>query len=446
VSAPESQEQASQPSALIISRVIPVVIVVAATVFAGVWRMPQTRLWVIDKVGPHQILNLNAALEDPDEAVAARACEITLTSQWSWKQVEAYRTLYKRPPVALACLEGVRSKMTSGNDKDKEEEATGSSRVEFSPVSRAQLAALRLGRQWMVDLHEGRANSCETASAARKALEFAEAEPAYPLLRCAVSASASEARQCCIDEMGGEDAFTKLLEQPDRVSLMRIDEHYDELVRAAFPAEPVAAKEEGEAQAQAEDEEESDAKQKADDQKADKQTKDAEKSDEALAAKKQDWVFNLGCRFHFEEPARMQVVSAFLPIIESPGCSPDTPPWQGYYNAQNWSMVCSGMYTERRTEQKKKPREALCDSLKYASIDEAIGVSMVGTDTALSRAEQEASAYEDQGLFGGGYFFSDGPTAPYVTSRQRRSRNVSSRASTASRQILGSMARQLFRR
>lgn len=428
-------------AAAIVGRIITLVVILAATIIGGVWRSPEVRVWAVEVLGPYQIINLKAALDDPSEAVAARACEVTFGEQWSWTQIQVYRKLYKLPSVALRCLDAVRA-----NQKEDVKDDAEASSGEFTPVSRAQLAALRLGRLWVADLHEGRSDTCTTAKAAKRALEFAEGGATFPLLRCAVSASTRQARDCCIEELGGQEKTVELLEKPELISLMLVDEHYEELVNATFPVEQTRAQRSGSDDDEENDDRTADAKRERDgnDQKQGEGDDDVATT-EALVAEKQDWVLGLGCRFHFEEPERLTVIRSFMPIIESEGCSTGATPWQGYYDLQSWSKVCAGMYTSRRTEQEMKPREALCDSLKYASIDEAIEVSKIALGSAAARAGRKADSEQERAPWAKGFFYSDRPSSPYVTSRARRSRSPSARVSTANRQILGSMGRALFR-
>ncbi len=462
----------AQASPVVITRVIPLSIVIAACVVAGLWRLPKMRLWVVDNLGPLRLVQLESALHDSNADVAVNACQHLLSRPESELSPASVDLLYRRPDVAMRCLNKFEPANQQQHKRTKPAAVRDATRrVKVTIVSWRQLLAVRLAKRWMANIDKDEGRACDRAASARKALTFAGNEANYPLLRCAVMTSSDKVRQCCIGALGGEKKFASLLDQPEAVPVRTAARDLQSLVKATFLSE---ASDKAKAVAEKADDAKTEAtrpdpeaktgiqKAVAAANEAIKQPAGAAKDHvqtavatafgaakragtpvadtRADAVREQDWVVELGCRVHFQDPTRRAVVRSFQPLIESPDCSPGKSVWQDFYDSQSWSELCSGMYSDGRA-QSLPPRRAICHSLVQASVENTIGEASDILQTSLTLARQDAQKSRSPLIYGGETDF--GPVPPYPKRGQPQP-YMSRRASLASQSIFGSLARQLF--
>jgi hypothetical protein len=375
------------------------IFLVAATLVVSLWNLDTVRINVLERLDFEQMSRVEAALYDPSDEIAARACFHILDKGEGAIPSHLVRTLYVRPFVAFDCLEQANQAWTQRID-ERDDGADSDRHDPFERrrpelVPRHKLIASTLGQRWMTDLIEGTSNACETAHHARKALELADLDPSYRLMSCAVAADAEEVRQCCVDHLGGSEVFVRLLERPEEAPLREASFDFPALAGASFPSVPVAkmalGRQSGFLRSQL-----SDSPEEGPDP-------DAERFSD-LQPDVQDWVVEVGCRIHLDSPARHIAARAFVPLVESPGCAPTDVPWSGMYSANSWSRLCQGMYHYRRQALADAPREAICGSLATATVDRAIAVAELTMLAALSYARQQPGVEREELEIAGDHF------------------------------------------
>jgi hypothetical protein len=367
--------------------------VIGMTLLASLWNLDSVRMAAFEWVGGDRTGWSEAALEDPNDDLAAEACSLILTDRDELIPPQLVRTLYLRPQVAFRCFEQStqvvearrNEEQSSGEQVDRGGEDRASRHNPFyrpTPdlVPRHQLTASTIGRQWMTDLIEGTNNACETAYSARRALEYADLDPTYQLMSCAIAADSKEVRQCCVNQLSvnqlnGRDGFVELVSRPDLVPLRQARYDYRALVGASFPSIPVASTALGRRRGPV---------------TTDASSEPVEAGEERfddLQFDVQDWVVGVGCRLHYANASRREVPASMVALVESKGCAPTSPPWSGMYSAHSWSKTCMGMYNYRR-KLAYTPREALCNSLSRATLDQTISVAELSVTAAISQARQ----------------------------------------------------------
>jgi hypothetical protein len=367
------------------------VFLIAVTFVASLWNLDVVRRGVFEVVGVDRVLWAEAALEDPNDDIAARACAQILTNRDELMPTQLIRTLYIRPEVAFRCLaqsteivearrEEERARRPNRRQDQHQHEREASQhnpfyRHEPELVPRHQLVASTIGRRWMADLIEGASNACETAYSAKRALEHADLDPTYQLMSCAVAADSQEVRQCCVNQLGGHETFAELVDRPDLVPLRQVRYDYRALAGASFPSVPVASASLGRRRGPLTPDAPSEP------------VEDGEERFEDLQFDVQDWVIEVGCRLHYSNSSRREVPASLVALVESKGCAPSSPPWSGMYSAHSWSKMCLGMYDYRR-KLAYTPREALCNSLSRATLDQTISVAELMVTAAISEARQ----------------------------------------------------------
>ncbi|QDG50675.1 hypothetical protein FIV42_08015 [Persicimonas caeni] len=367
------------------------VFLVAATLLASLWTLDFVRAGLFGLFDEERTGRLAAALEDPNDEIAAEACAVILTDGQGLVPSGLIRTLYLRPQVAFSCLEQAtatverRRAEKAANDETPTEDDLHNPfyRREVDLVPHHEVVASTLGQRWMTDLFEGTSNACETADNARRALEYAKLDTDYRLLTCAVAADSAEVRQCCIGQLGGKDAFVALLDRPDRVPLREASDDYRALVGASFPSVPTAKVALDRRRSARE----------ADTPNA--PVEGGEKRFGDLQFDVQDWVIDVGCRLHFFESSRQKVPASFEPLVESQSCAPTDPPWAGMYSAPSWTKTCLERYAYRRS-QAYTPRESLCKSLGDATVDSAVSVTSLIVTAAVSEARVVPGVQRDE--------------------------------------------------
>jgi hypothetical protein len=398
------------------AKILPFLLILSALALAGLWNVDEVRLFAVTQLGERELQRVEGAVDDPSDEVATQACYYVMKGGEGAAPSFLMDALQEHPKRAFACLDKVAGTSSTsstppdddeageadGEDESSEADAEGGDEPEqvqsveeqrrYDPfvdgvelVPRHELVAAQLGKRWMSDLIEGRAKSCQMAKHARRAMQRARFDATYHLLACAVAADSENVRECCVEELGGEEAFAELLEQPALVPLFQAADDFAALVGAGFASVPVASKVAAQESEDDQDAEESDSSE--DDDQAEEAGDEPQRFG-PRQADVQDWVVEVGCRFHFDSPSERRTVEAFAPLIESDGCAPTDPPWSGFYDEQSWSMMCTGLYDYRREELGESPREAICASLEGASVSQAATATGVLVDAAVSVARQ----------------------------------------------------------
>lgn len=370
-----------------------VVFLIALTVVVSMWNLDAVREYVFESIDRGREDRAVMAMSDPSDKIAAQACDSLLSAQDSTYYAYITDILYERPQVSFACL----SRSAQRNQPAEPEESADPDDLDFSDeatelwpdmsMSRGAdevlpnyvLVASTLGRRWMNDLIRGSDNTCETALNARRALELARVDSSYRMMSCALGADSAEVRECCVSQLGGHEAFADQLDDPGQVPLIPASFDYRALVGSTFPEVPLASEMLGRRYQRWEAE-------VAVPSAEDLAVRGEERFGN-LQYNAQDWVVGVGCDIHYNLPSRGLVPAAFVPLVESKGCGPSTPPWAGMYSPASWSDMCMGMY-ERRRKMGASPREAICESLVTSTVGRSIITARMHVMSALSSGVQ----------------------------------------------------------
>lgn len=396
-----------------------VVFLIAVTVLVSMWNLDVTREFVFDFFEEGRQERAVMALTDPSDTVAADACYALLSAGNSTYYAHIADTLYRRPQASFACLGRSAEDTQSGapSQPGASQQASPSwpdmtlSSGADDLVPNYVLVASTLGSRWMSDLIGGSDNTCRTALNARRALDLARVDSTYRMMSCALGADSAEVRQCCVTQLGGQEAFSELLDWSDRVPLIPASFDYRALVGSAFPEVPLASELLGrqyqrwEAEIVAPD-----------------SASLAERGEERfgnLQYNVQDWVVEVGCSIHYNLPSRGLVPAAFVPLVESAGCGPTTPPWAGMYSPQSWSEMCTGMY-DRRRKMGATPREAICGSLATSTVGRSITMAHMIVISSINNGTQLPGVQREKIEFSGDNFGGRLVTPQDATKRRER--------------------------
>ncbi|AWV90668.1 hypothetical protein [Bradymonas sediminis] len=373
-----------------------VVFLIGVTVLVSMWNLDVVREFVFHSLEGGREDRAVVAITDPSDEIAAEACYSLLSAQDSTYYAHITEVLYQRPYASFECL----SRSAEANQQGAPPEAEAAKDPndmnfaepqtpnwpDMSLVSGADemvpnyvLVASTLGHRWMNDLIRGSDNTCQTALNTRRALDLARVDPTYRMMSCALGADSAEVRECCVSQLGGHEAFVGLLDDPGRVPLIPASFDYRALVGSAFPEVPLASEMLGRRYQRWEAE--------VAVPNAEELALRGEERFGNLQYNAQDWVVAVGCDIHYNLPTRGLVAAAFVPLVESKGCGPSTPPWAGMYSQASWADMCTGMYQERR-KMGATPREAICDSLATATVGRTITAANMSVLSAVSFGAQ----------------------------------------------------------
>lgn len=384
-----------------------VVFLIAATVLVSMWNLDVVREFVFDSLERGRQERAVQALTDASDKVASQACYTLLRAEDTTYYAYITDILYHRPHVSFSCLsraaqpaDAAAAQATAAPavaQADSPQDASEPGALSFSeqeleswPETRLAtgsdgmvpnyvLVASTLGSLWMNDLIHGSDNTCQTALNTRRALDLARVDPTYRLMSCALGADSAEVRECCVSQLGGHEAFTQLLEDSGRVPLIPASFDYRALVGSAFPEVPLASELLGRRYQRWQAE--------VTVPSAEELAQRGEERFGNLQYNVQDWVVEVGCDIHYNLPTRELVPAAFVPLVESKGCSPATPPWAGMYSQASWSDMCMGMYQQRRS-MGATPRDAICDALATSTVGRSVVMANMIVRSALSYSVQ----------------------------------------------------------
>lgn len=391
-SSPDERSDANaRPSSWFSSRTVPLVLLVVVTTLAGAWKVDAVRIWTAENFGPTGLVNLEAALSDPEPRVALEACRHFLPRIDGEVSEQTKATLYARPRVASRCFEALAARSESEMEPD-----------EIMSGSRWRMVAGQLSRRWLEESLTEEADQCTGIESAYRSMQASEAAAEYPMLRCALLSQSDASRDCCIEQIGGEEGFEELLATPEQAPIDQARGDFETFVGLWFADSP------------------------------------PNNTGDELHAKIRDWLVQLGCRMHLEQPGQRIIVSAFRPVIEGPGCAPDDEPAMGYYSAQSWEFVCTELYAQRRKQTAASPKAAICESLELASVADVVQIAGDEMDKALSVARPKARTDSEKIEFG------DVESGRGVLNRFERRRQMNPAAAEATRQIYDTMARDAY--
>lgn len=357
------------------SAVWQLVFLISATFLLSLWNLDSVRLYVFDALVDEHPERAARALEDSSDKVASMAC-IQLLNDGNIAMFErVVNVLYRRPQVAFQCLEmatiqwAESQQPAAADDAAPQQQqvwpeiALSSSRDAEDLVPSYVLVASSLAQRWTRDLIDGSDNTCQTAYHTRRAMELAWVDPSYRLMSCAVGADSPQVRECCVTQLGGHQAFIDLLSKPELAPIYLASIDYRALVGSAFPSVPLASELIGRRFQPW----------MADAPAAVPASGDAGGGERfgPLQFDVQDWVVEVGCRVHFSSPSRQWVPAAFVPLVESHGCAPTSPPWEGMYSPASWTDMCLSMYAYRR-KMAFTPKDAICSSLAVSAASRTI--------------------------------------------------------------------------
>jgi hypothetical protein len=367
------------------------VFLIGVTVAVSMWNLDAVRVFLFEQIEHSRAERAVQALSDPSDEVAAAACYYMLTDGDGSMYAHLANTLYRRPQVALRCLEKTTAQVERLREQaEAERKELNQDRKEVWPrmalptgpqslVPGYVLIASTLGQRWMSDLIDGSDNTCRTAYNTRRALELARVDPTYRLMSCAIGADAPGVRECCVTQLGGHEAFLELLDRPNLVPLYPASFDFRALVGSAFPSVPLASDLLG--------------------RRYQRWWAEIPVAEPATAANGggerfgdlqfdvQDWVVDVGCRIHYNLRSRRLVPAAFVPLVESEGCAPSTPPWSGMYSPTSWSDMCLGMYKHRR-KMAFTPRDSICGSLATSTVGRTIVTARLIVAGALNDGQR----------------------------------------------------------
>ncbi len=391
-SSPDRRSEANaRPSSWFASRAVPLVVLVLVTALAGAWKADTVRALAVENLGPAGLVNLEAALSDPEPQVALEACRHFLPRIDGEVSEQTRATLYARPRVASRCFEVLAARDESEMKPD-----------ELMSGSRWRMLAGQLSRGWLEEsLAEG-AGQCTGIESAYRSMQASGVAAEYPMMRCALLSQSDSSRDCCVEQIGGEEGFEELLETPEEASIDQARADFERFVDLWFADTPPS-----------------------------------ETGDERHAQIR-DWLVQIGCRMHLEQPGQRIIVSAFRPVIEGPGCAPDDNPSVNYYSAQSWEFVCTELYEERRRQTAASPKAAICESLELASVSDVVQIAGDEMDTALSVARPKARTDNEEIEFG------DVESGRGVLNRFERRRQMNPAAAEATRDIYNTLARDAY--
>jgi len=384
---------------------LPILLILGTMLMAGLWVFPPIRLSLLELAGDSAHFFSSAGINDPDDKVAARACYFQVKNDPYELTPALLKSLAKRPDVAIACLEHFPGRPATEGPSDAESEEIAE---EMHPakinlgnptlVQSQEILATRLGEHWMKGLRNNRAEDCSVVVPAKTALEYARVDSSHGFLSCAVSADNPEIRACCVDALGGEEAFAELLGQTNTTPLRHVAENFMSLATHSFPEIGHAAliKQQMTASGEEASSEDPSGADAAPEELADldaiEKIKIPDERFGELQHEVQDWVVGLGCALHLEQPTSSRVIETFVPLIESKQCAPTSPPSTGYFGAMNWSALCQGLYHYHRTDLSQTPRQAICTSLERTIVAQTITASRMNLWAAQGAARKEAGA------------------------------------------------------
>lgn len=345
----------------IVAKLLPFAAFALAFGFSFLWMLAPARQGALEVMVARGWLSPVAALKDPDSAVATRACTWALTQPDQQDNAAIVAALSERPDVALECLGELNAAALQENPPDDEGSDTDARDPGTAPdlVPFYRIVAGHLGHGWMRALHEQDSAQCANADQADRALRHAGIDPAPGFMSCALAAHSADARQCCVQALGGPTAFARLLDAPHSHPPAETRRHLQAYVTHAFAPEAAQAK---------------------------------PAQDTILQTATQDWVVQVGCDLHRRHPDDTQVIRAFIPIIESKSCAPTDPPSQGYYSSAAWTETCTELYAHQRQALKRAPRQALCKALQGATLAQTIDPARVMLSSALTTAARTAGS------------------------------------------------------
>ncbi|MFP4601114.1 MAG: hypothetical protein ACLFVJ_22895 [Persicimonas sp.] len=391
-SSPDKRSEVNaRPSSWFASRAVPLVLLFLVTALAGAWTVDAVRALAVENLGPAGLVDLEAALSDPEPQVALEACRHFLPRIDGEVSEQTRATLYARPRVASRCFEVLAARDESEMEPD-----------ELMRGSRWRMLAGQLSRGWLEEsLAEG-ADQCTGIESAYRSMQASEAAAEYPMLRCALLSPSDTSRDCCVEQIGGEEGFEELLETPAEASIDQAREDFETFVDLWFADSPPT------------------------------------KTGDERHAQIQDWLVQIGCRMHLEQPGQRIIVSAFRPVIDGPSCAPDDEPSTNYYSSQSWEFVCTELYAQRRKQSAASPKAAICESLELASVADVVQTAGDEVDKALSVARPKARADAEAIEFG------DVESGRGVLNRFERRRQMDPAAAEATRQIYDTIARDAY--
>jgi len=345
----------------------PYMVILGSFLTGVAWLAPPVRMVVFDHAARMDLLAAHIGLNDPNDGVATHACVNLLDLATHRDDADTLDRLSSRPEIAMACFAALDASHSQGASQDaaSEDELPGHSAL----VPRYQIAAGALGTRWMHALQSGESEHCASAHHARLSLEFSHQDATPGLLTCALNSPSSQARQCCVDELGGAQALAQLLSEPENYTPPDGLRTYASLVETAFPVS---------------------------DATSDNPTP-AHASQQAV----QDWVIRVGCKLHHAAPHRTDIIATFVPLIESPSCAPAEADMlkHGFYRPKNWVAICDHLYDYHRVNLTQAPAEALCNALESATTQEAIEqaeftlFAALDASTRLSGVERRGPGY-----------------------------------------------------
>lgn len=370
------------------SAVWQLVFLISATFLLSLWNLDAVRLYVFDTLTDEHPERASRALDDASDEVASLACVQLLNDGNVTMFERVVDVLYRRPQVAFQCLERATAQWADAQQSAPEDDTDAAQPVwpeiaiaasvgSEDLVPSYVLVASSLAQRWTRDLIDGSDNTCQTAYHTRRAMELAWVDPSYRLMSCAVGADSPAVRECCVTQLGGHEAFINLLHKPEMAPTYLASIDYRALAGSAFPNIPLASELIGRrfqpwmAEAPA----------------AVAASGDASGGERfgPLQFDVQDWVVEVGCRIHFSSPSRQWVPAAFVPLVESKGCAPTSPPWEGMYSPASWTDMCLSMYAYRR-KMAFTPRDAICSSLAVSAASRTITYAQLAVASAHNNA------------------------------------------------------------
>jgi hypothetical protein len=365
----------------LILKFLPPLLVLVTLVGLYAWQIDNVRITFVDHfeiLGNQAALN---ALSDPSPKVAQRACAQILEHDLAFKHPEVLPTLSNRPKVALACLEN-----SIGTDQTRIEGIQPHDRV----------VAYRLGHMWherLMSAEVDKEMSCEITDYISHAIELSNWASEDLLFDCAVSATSAEPRRCC-QQAFEEEHLADLIENPEWFELEYATKRLPKYAALSFgfalaePPEPAdsesADSESADSESADSESADSDKEQAEQDAKADAQDASPIEYEVGEAIERtdlQDWTFAQGCRVLNTEKDGYTAITAFEPVFNTKTCHSKSETPRGYYDKSNWLVVCDHLYDDQRA-QGRAPAEAICGSLKQATVMRAVDTARVHVNIA----------------------------------------------------------------